>query len=219
MLTRMKAMVFKHLIRRSAISMWKRRARQYGRRAVLNLGHSDEEMEAVTKMQKAIIFPFLEQQFLGNERTVLDLGCGPGRFSLDLADTIGGRTIAVDPVQQFLDMAPKSEKVEYRLMTGREIPVADRSVDVVWICLVLGGITRASDLQATLGEVRRVLKSNGLVCLTENTSDRRDGEYWKFRSVKEYQALFHFANLKHCSDYEDLGERISILAGRKIAES
>ena len=208
-----------NIISRSAISMWKKRAKQYGTRAVLNIGHSDQEIEAVTEMQKGKIFPFLKQELTGREQTILDIGCGPGRFMPDLSELIQGKAIGVDPIQHFLDMAPTHENVEYRLMKESIIPVADESVDVVWICLVLGGIIKERVLGNIVSEVDRILRHGGIIALIENTTDTRDGEYWKFRSVEFYQSLFGFAEFRHVSDYYDLNERISIMVGRKCLKS
>ena len=200
---------------RSTIGMWKRRAKKYGPRAALNIGHSNEEIGAVTEMQREKIFPSLKHALTGCEETILDLGCGPGRFTPDLAELIQGNAIGVDPIQRFLDMAPKQKNVQYKLMEESSIPVIDNSIDVVWICLVLGGIIEKHVLQEIVSEVDRILKDGGLIALIENTTDINDGKYWKFRSVEFYQSLFGFAELKHQSDYYDLGERISIMVGRK----
>lgn len=203
------------IVGRSAIRNWKKRAKQFGPRAVLNIGHSDEEIEAVTEMQKKKIFPFLKQVLTGRENTILDFGCGTGRFTYDLAELINGNAIGVDPIHDFLEMAPKSEVVEYRLMEESHIPVTDKSVDVVWICLVLGGIVEENVLNKIVSEIDRVLAYGGKVALIENTTNIKDGDYWKFRSVAFYQSLFNFAELRHSSDYDDLGEKISIMVGRK----
>ena len=214
-LQKIKRFVSKYIVSRSAIGMWKKRAKQYGPRAVLNVGHPDEKIGAVTEMQKEKIFPFLKQVLTGREKTILDIGCGPGRFTVDLAELIQGKAIGVDPIQDFLDMAPKHEDVEYRLMRESIIPVGDESIDVVWICLVLGGLVKKRVLHNVVSEVDRILKHRGLIMLIENTTHTKDGEHWKFRSVEFYQSLFGFAELKHFSDYYDLDERISIMVGRK----
>jgi len=194
---------------------WEQRAREYGQRAVLNLGHSEEDMSAVTRTQKEVIFPFFKQSLAGNENLVLDFGCGPGRFTRDLASIVGGYAIGVDPVQYFIRVAPESENTEYRLLQNNIINIDDAFVDVVWVCLVFGGITDEQQLCKTLSEIDRVLKKGGLLFLIENTSDKYSGDYWKFRSVEKYRNLCSFANLKHLWDYFDLGERISIMSGRK----
>ena len=216
-LSRLKAIVSRHLIRRSAIGMWKQRVKRFGPRSVLNLGHAEDEIEAVTKMQKEKIFPLLQCELTGQETTILDLGCGYGRFTKDLAELIGGKAIGVDPIEELLGMAPENDHVEYRLMQEKHLPVDDDAVDVVWICLVLGGVVKQSILSELVSEIDRVLRPGGLIVLTENTTETDDGDYWKFRSVGFYQALFQYAELKHASDYDDLGERISIMIGRKIA--
>lgn len=89
-------------VSRSVIGMWKKRAQQYGVRAVLNIGHSEEEVDAVTKMQKEKIFPVLKNALTGKEKTILDFGCGPGSFTSDLAELVKGDAMGVDPAQQSL---------------------------------------------------------------------------------------------------------------------
>jgi len=166
-------------------------------------------------MQREKIFPSLKQALTGHEETILDLGCGPGRFTPDLAELIKGNAIGVDPIQHFLDMAPKHKNVQYKLMEESNIPVIDNSINVVWIWLVLGRIIEKHVLRGIVSEVDRILRDGGLIALIENTTDTNDRKYWKFRSVGFHQSLFGFAELKQSSDYYDLGERISITAGMK----
>ncbi|HYE58234.1 MAG TPA: methyltransferase domain-containing protein, partial [Rhodothermales bacterium] len=153
----------------------------------------------------------------GDERTVLDFGCGVGRFTVDLAGLVGGRAIGVDPTQALLDAAPHAENVEYHWIPNGRLPLPDASVDVVWICIVLTCITDPGALQAAITEIRRVLRERGLVFLVENTSAKPDLPHVAFRSVEAYRALFDFAPLRHETDYEDLGERIAVMTGRKGA--
>jgi len=194
---------------------WQKRAKAYGRRSVFDLRHTEEEMETVTRKQKNILFPILEQQLRGDEKLVLDFGCGPGRFTHDLAEMVHGKAVGVDPVKLLLDLAPQYPDVEYRVMKQARIPVETGSIDAVWICIVLGGIVAEKVLQKSIAEIDRVLKKQGLVFLVENTSRQPDTLHWKYRSVEMYQRLFKFVKLKHISDYFDLDERMSIMAGRK----
>src|SRR6185312_8927298 len=122
------------------IRAWRLRAEQLSARAVFNAGHADAELDQVTERQKRELYPRLRELLNGTERLALDLGCGTGRFSGDLAALISGRVIAVDPVQRLLDLAPAHRGVEYRRMKVGRIPAATGSIDLVWICLVLGGI-------------------------------------------------------------------------------
>jgi len=194
---------------------WESRARAFGVRAVFNLGHQDDDIEAVTAMQEGILLPLLEERLRPGDKRLLDFGCGPGRFTRHLARLINGSVLGVDPIQHFLDMAPKGESVEYRKLDRGIIRAGNESFDVVWVCLVLGGIINARELKRSVNEIRRVLKPGGLLFLVENTSELPDPEQWRYHSVAEYQRMFPCVALSPASEYLDLGERISILAGRK----
>jgi SAM-dependent methyltransferase len=200
---------------RSPQEYWERRTRLLGRRAVFNASHSDADLERVTDAQKDALYPHLQSRLRGHERVVLDLGCGPGRFSADLADLVGGRTIGLDTTRALLELAPPSSRVEYRQMPEGRIPLPDSSVDLVWIVLVLGGITQHEVLSQTVAETRRVLADGGLLFLAENTSDKPDTDHWSYRSVDAYVHLFPEFQLRHVDDYFDLDDRISVLIGRK----
>lgn len=192
---------------------WQRRARRHGRRSVLNIAHGDAEYEQITAWQKSILFPLLQAQLNGNERVVLDFGCGPGRFTAGLAHLVGGRAIGVELIAALLELAPADPQVEYRLLRYGRIPLPDHSVDVLWICLVLGVIP-SQKLHNSLQELRRVVAPGGLVFLVENTTAQPSRKHLEYRSVAEYTKLIDFAQLQHLHDYVDLGETISVLAGR-----
>jgi ubiquinone/menaquinone biosynthesis C-methylase UbiE len=200
------------------LGYWQNRARTYGARAVISLGHPEHEFEAVTLGQRRQILPYLVRCLNGRERVVLDFGCGPGRFTPLLAETISGRAIGVDPIRTLLDLAPRTPAVEYLLSDGRRIPLPDASVDVAWVCLVLGGLPEVS-LPESGAELDRVLRTGGLLFVIENTSERADSPHWAYRSIATYQQVLAFAPLAHLHDYHDLGERISIMAGRKAPPS
>lgn len=193
---------------------WTHRVKQYGKRAVLNLGHSIEEYDKVTQIQKNEIFPYFRKCLKGDETIVLDFGCGPGRFTHDLAQMIRGKAIGIDPILKLMEMAPKYNDVQYLQMENEKIPLLDSSVDIVWVCLVLGGL-RNKDLDQAIREIRRVLKTGGLLFLIENTNSKPDAKHWTFRSVAEYQNLFSMPLVK-LHDYLDLEEQISIMEGRKL---
>ena len=193
---------------------WERRARQLGERSVLNSGHSESDYRAVTEAQKRELFPHLVRSLRGGEKLVLDFGCGPGRFTRDLAELIGGRAIGLDIVKAYLDLAPRDLRVDYQVMREGMIDLPDGCADVIWVCLVLGGIDGAT-LSQTVGELARVLAPGGLLFLVENTERAPDTEHWKFRSGGEYRAMFPSVALEHLHDYVDRGESISVLAGRR----
>lgn len=200
----------------SPIKYWEDRAKKYGELAVLNLGHGKEGLNKIKEIQLQTIFPVLKDQLRGNENTLLDFGCGSGRFSVELANLIGGNVTAVDPIDHLLQLAPKADNINYKKIVDNKIPAADSSFDVIWICLVLGGITSNHNLKLAVDEINRVARPNALLLLIENTSNKKNILSWKYRSKDTYISLFKKFDLKNLIDYDDLGERNSIFAGRKF---
>lgn len=200
---------------RSDLRWWEERARRRGAASVYNSGHDAEQRARVDAHQKEVLFPVLRDQLRGDERTLVDFGCGPGRFTPDLARLVGGEAIGVDPIEALLDQAPRASGVEYRVMRDGRIPLPDRSVDVVWVCLVLTCITEIRAVRGAAAEIDRVLREDGLLFLVENTEPKKDLRHIAFRSVEAYRELFPTVALRHERDYQDRGERISVVSGRK----
>lgn len=194
---------------------WQARARRYGRRSVLNLAHDEDAFEAVTLRQRQILFPLLKNELNGHENRVLDFGCGPGRFTGGLAELIGGEAVGVDIVPELLRVAPASPQTEYRVIqTDGALLFADASFDIVWSCLVLGGIPD-QELQKVLTEIDRVLSPGGLFFFAEGTAQKASSAHWFFRDESRYLELARFCNPRVIGCYEDVGEAITVFCGRK----
>lgn len=118
---------------------------------------------------------FLEQFDLQTGKTVLDLGCGPGFWTIPLAESVGlsGTVWALDISEKMLDALARrnpSPQVKTMLSELPEIRLPDASVDFVWSAFVFHEITDAGSLAA---EVHRVLKPGGAVAVLDW---RPDGE-------------------------------------------
>ena len=96
-------------------------------------------------------------------QTLLDVGCGPGYASLDLAEIAGasGRVVALDRSSRFLD-ALRSAAVRNGVanITARQVdldaddlPVA--GADGAWVRWVFAFLTRPRDLVARIGAALR----------------------------------------------------------------
>jgi SAM-dependent methyltransferase len=193
---------------------WRKRVKKHGKRSVLNLAHPDSEFDEVTEGQKKLLFPLLSNLLRGPEKSVLDFGCGPGRFTSDLANLVGGQAVGLDISQDLIRIAPLADNVSYRVMADSGIPAYDLKFDVIWVCLVLGVIPEPA-IKAKAEALEQLLSPGGLLFLVENTSQKPDLDYMFFRSVSQYQAMFPSVALQALSSYSDVGEEISILAGRK----
>ncbi|MEO8827237.1 methyltransferase domain-containing protein [Lapillicoccus sp.] len=105
---------------------------------------------------------------------VLDVGCGPGTVTLDLAELVTpGTTVGVDAVPEPLDAARVNaqrrgdERTEFRVGDVYDLEADDGEFDVVHAHQVLQHLTRPV---AALREMRRVCRAGGLVAA-------RDADY------------------------------------------
>ena len=93
--------------------------------------------------------------------TVLDAGCGTGRYSRVLEQSGASRVIGLDLSEAMLSRAVRGSRVRGDL---RQIPLASASVDLVVSGLALSDV---ADLISVVKEWGRVLKGGGiLVCST-----------------------------------------------------
>ncbi len=197
---------------------WDDRAKKFGKYGVINLSYGKNEFDTVTKRDEGEIFPAIQPLLTGNEKLALDFGCGPGRFTRDLAGLIHGKSIGVDSTKEFLKKAPRSKDTEYRLIENGRIPLPDSSVDLVWTFNVLGCI-KDELLPQTIAEIERVLVNGGIVVATENSTEKENVACYTYRRPADYIRLFPKVQLRHVRDFLDKGpsfeERLSIIAGKK----
>lgn len=105
-------------------------------------------------------------------KTILDLGCGTGRFSEALATHFAAAVIGVDPSTKMLDQARKKlrdPRVRYESGSGEAIPLADDSVDLVFMSM---SFHHFEDPKAAARECRRVLPPGATAFLRAGIRDR-----------------------------------------------
>jgi SAM-dependent methyltransferase len=96
--------------------------------------------------------------------TVLDVGCGEGRFCRMLAER-GARTIGVDPTRPLIAAArARQPEGEFHEAGGEALPVAAASIDLVVSYVALLDIP---DFRAAIKEMARVLRPGGR-CVVSN---------------------------------------------------
>jgi ubiquinone/menaquinone biosynthesis C-methylase UbiE len=106
----------------------------------------------------------------------LDAGCGDGYFSIVAAEVVGpgGRVYAFDVDGDGIGRLQK-EIAEKRLANiearvadvSRLLPLADESVDVVFISNVLHGLVANDESESALKEVARVTRHQGKLAIVE----------------------------------------------------
>jgi ubiquinone/menaquinone biosynthesis C-methylase UbiE len=120
--------------------------------------------------------PLLDRVGVQAGERVLELGPGPGAFTVDAARRVGseGRVIAVDiqpamiaQVQQRVEEAGLTN-VETHVASAYELPLEDESVDRAFLVTVLPEIP---DQARALAGLHRVLRPGGVLSITEEFAD------------------------------------------------
>jgi ubiquinone/menaquinone biosynthesis C-methylase UbiE len=96
------------------------------------------------------------------EMRVLDVGCGPGGLTSELAGRVGaGNVAAIDPAEQFVAACQeRNPGADVRQGVGEELPWEDDAFDAALSCLVIAFMR---DADAGLRQMARVTKPGGRV--------------------------------------------------------
>ena len=153
----------------------------------------------------AYLLPHLEPGL-----TVLDIGCGPGTITADLAERVApGRVLAVDQVADVLDVARAEiqrrnlSNVTFATADVHNLEFPDGAFDVVHAHQVLQHV--ADPVQA-LREMRRVCRPGGIVAA-------RDADYAGFIWFPRLPALDLWLDLYEKAARANRGEPD---AGRRL---
>lgn len=93
---------------------------------------------------------------------VLDVGCGPGGLTGELARRVGGAAVAaLDPSPPFVQACRERHPgVDVRIGVAEQLPFDDGQFDAALACLVVGFL---SDAHAGIVEMSRVVRPGGTV--------------------------------------------------------
>ena len=139
------------------------------------LGTEDEEIDRLG-LQHRVWRPRMLDAFrragIGPGRTVLDVGCGPGWASVDLAELVGpsGRVIALERSQRFLDsLAARARRLGLDNIDARAVDVSEESLgegvaDAVWCRWLLSFVAQP---RRTIAGIARALKPGGIAVFHE----------------------------------------------------
>lgn len=132
----------------------------------------------------------LDRIGLGPGEHVLEVGCGPGVYTVEAARRLGpdGRLVAVDLQPEMVSRAAERVRnaglanVETHVADAHHLPLEDRSVDRAFL---VGVLPEISDPQGALAEVRRVLRPHGVLSVSEGFLDP---DYrFAFETVRQVQ--------------------------------
>jgi ubiquinone/menaquinone biosynthesis C-methylase UbiE len=91
---------------------------------------------------------------------VIDVGCGPGGLTSELADRVGAQSVAaIDPAEQFVAACrQRNPGADVRQGTAEALPWEDAAFDAALSCLVIAFM---NDADAGLREMARVTRPGG----------------------------------------------------------
>jgi SAM-dependent methyltransferase len=105
---------------------------------------------------------FVDFASLPSDARALDVGCGPGALTTELARRFGAdRVTAVEPSPEFVEaMRKRHPDVDVHQAAAEELPFGDGEFDATLAQLVVHFM---ADPAAGVGEMRRVTRSGGVV--------------------------------------------------------
>lgn len=112
---------------------------------------------------------------LKDDLNVLEVGPGPGYFSVKIAKTVTkGRLVLADIQQEMLDYARKRldkkgfANVGYSLCNGKEFQFPDNFFDRIFMVTVIGEV---ENKEAYSKEFYRIIKAGGILSISELAGD------------------------------------------------
>lgn len=110
--------------------------------------------------------------YIEDGQTVLDLGCGPGTFTIAMAKLAGetGKVIAVDVQDEMLQTVREKaarEGLESRIITHKSSPDRVGISDKVDFALAFYMVHEVPDVESFLKEIASLLKPKGKLLIVE----------------------------------------------------
>ena len=127
-----------------------------------------------------------------DNKTILELGCGNATITKQLALNGSNRKIIaceVDEIQHKKNLLLNIENIEFKLNPAQEIQLEDESVNMVFLFNSFHHIPRDLMKKALL-EIKRVLKPNGLVYISEPLSTGKANELYSIFHDEEEVYIF-----------------------------
>lgn len=117
----------------------------------------------------------IDRLSLRDDLTVLEVGPGPGYFSVKVANTLNnGRLVIADIQPEMLRKAKKRlekrglKNVDYYLCNGKSFDIKDETFDRIFMVAVLGEVENKHEYMA---EFYRMLKAGGILSISELVGD------------------------------------------------
>ncbi|MDD5747833.1 MAG: class I SAM-dependent methyltransferase [Actinomycetota bacterium] len=101
---------------------------------------------------------------IGRRRAILDIGCGTGEITAEIASLSQGRVTGVDGNNEFIELARKSfPEIEFFVSDISSLPFNDNEFDLLTSHFVFMWLKEPLQV---LSEIRRVLEPGGLLLIS-----------------------------------------------------
>ncbi|MFH1500918.1 MAG: methyltransferase domain-containing protein [archaeon] len=118
------------------------------------------------------------------DKEVLEIGCGSGKYTSLLAPS-SKKYYALEISKPLINLTKekckKIKNIKYLNYSAEEIPLNDKSVDIVFASWVLTAMISEEMREKSIKEIQRVLKKGGDIWLFENYLE---GEFMDMRDIK-----------------------------------
>ncbi len=111
-------------------------------------------------------------------KSLIDLGCGTGRFTVPLAEQLGIPVIGVDPSRRMLREAKENastSRITYREGSAESIPLDANAGALIFMS---NAIHHVKNLDQALREMARVLQPHGIVFLRNYSRENLESLYY-----------------------------------------
>jgi ubiquinone/menaquinone biosynthesis C-methylase UbiE len=116
-----------------------------------------------------------ERLELKEDHNVLEIGPGPGFFSIKIAQKVNrGKLVLADIQKEMLEKSKKRidkkglKNVEYKLCDGNSLDFPDETFDRIFMVTVIGEVENKDNY---LKEIFRILKPGGILSISELAGD------------------------------------------------
>lgn len=165
----------------------------------------------IVSKKKEFTIPFQLKQFnkyVLKEKLILDVGCGYGRTLDKLYQTGYKNLLGIDFSEGMIQRGKEQFPcLDLRIKANQEIDLQDRSVDAVILFAVLTCIKENHEQQQLLSEIKRVLRPNGIIYVSDfllNTDKRNMERYRKFEKVYGNYGVFELPEGAICRHHNEL---------------
>ncbi|TFF83795.1 class I SAM-dependent methyltransferase [Candidatus Thorarchaeota archaeon] len=126
--------------------------------------------DEVRSGDKEMIEQILSEVVLDSNSTVLDVGCGTGNNTILLEDLTGARLVGLDLFLGMLrEACSKSQSMTVVQAPGETMPFRD---SVFHFTLMTEVLHHLCDFRTTLGEMHRILKPVGCLCIVTQSHEQ-----------------------------------------------